>query len=244
MQESGLSVAEIYRRTRKVPDAAWNLYVARPIAAVVVQLVRGTPITPNQITLLSFVVAVASFGALAALPGHAMLILAVVAYELSYVLDCADGMLARFRSVQSTAGHLLDFLMDELKAFVMVAAVATRLFLERGDETFLLLGLGGLVCLATGTALTTFQRRPEIAGPARDPASGDPSLGARGVVRRVVGLVERVAKLLIHYPSYIWVAAIANRLDLFLYAYVGVNGLYAARTLASVFVRHGRPNPK
>src|SRR5438309_720417 len=91
--------------------------------------------------------------------------MAVLVFELSYVLDCADGMLARWRGTASPVGHLLDFLMDELKAFLLLAAVSVRLFREHGDVRFLLLGLFGLVALASGIALTTFVRRPEVAGP-------------------------------------------------------------------------------
>jgi hypothetical protein len=58
-------------------------------------------------------------------------------------------------------------------------------------------------------------------------------------VRRLVGLVEGAAKLVIHYPSYIWITVLAGRLDWYLFPYVAVNALYAARTLAAVAVRFG-----
>jgi hypothetical protein len=53
-------------------------------------------------------------------------------------------------------------------------------------------------------------------------------------------IVERVAKFLIHYPSYIWAAALAGRMELYLYPYVIVNALYAAKTLLGVALRFGR----
>ena len=92
-------------------------------------------------------------GLLMAWPGHAGLIGAVLIYQASYVLDCADGMLARLRGVASPAGHLLDFLMDELKAFAILAGAAVRLQLEHPAGPFLLLGLFVLVCLAFGSVL-------------------------------------------------------------------------------------------
>ena len=52
--------------------------------------------------------------------------------------------------------------------------------------------------------------------------------------------VERVAKFLIHYPSYIWLVALLGRLDLYFFPYVAVNAVYALRTLASVALRFGR----
>jgi phosphatidylglycerophosphate synthase len=229
-----MGAREVYQKTKKVPDLFWNRFVCRPLAAVLVDLVKASRVTPNQITLASFVVGMAASVLIVALPGRAGLIVAVGVYQGSYVLDCADGMLARWRGLASPAGHLLDFLMDELKAFAILAAAAIRLHLERPDGYFLFIGLGGLVALASGIALTSFLRHPEIAPPK---SSAAPS---QSFVARVVRGVEAVAKLLIHYPSYILYVAFTGRLELFLYPYVAVNALYAARAWLGVAVRFGR----
>lgn len=227
---------QIYLETRKLPDIFWNAYVCRPVAALLLSFIERTRVTPNQITLASLVVAAAAAALLLGVPGHTGLVLAIVVFELSYVLDCADGMLARLRGIASATGHLLDFLIDEIKAFLMIAAVALHLAMERQDAWwFLGIGLCGLVALATGIALTTFLRRPEIAGPAV-PAANAPRSG----LRRVIGWIEGVAKFVIHYPSYILFAAIAGRMELYLYPYVLVNALYAARAMLTVALRFGR----
>jgi hypothetical protein len=101
-----------------------------------------------------------------------------------------------------------------------------------------LLGLFGLVALASGIALTTFVRRPEVAGPAQPSAvtsSHPPSL-----LRRLVGVVESGAKFLIHYPSYLLYVALIGRIELYFWPYVAVNALYAARAFAGVAWRFGR----
>ena len=232
-----MSAAEVYRKTRKVPDLFWNAWVCRPIAAVLVDALKDTRVTPNQITLSAVFVALASVALLLLLPGHAGLIVAVIVFELSYVLDCADGMLARWRGIASPVGHLLDFLMDELKAFCLLAAVAARLFLEHGDPRFLLVGLFGLVALASGIALTTFVRRPEVAGEAK-PVVQDAT--APSLVHRLIGLVESGAKFLIHYPSYLLYVGVIGRIELYFWPYVAVNALYAARAFAGVAWRFGR----
>jgi len=229
-----MGAREVYQKTKKVPDLFWNRFVCRPLGAVVVDIVKGTRITPNQITLASFMVGVLAAALIIVLPGRAGLILAVLVYQASYVLDCADGMLARWRGIASPAGHLLDFLMDELKAFAILAAAAVRLHFEHPEQPFLLLGIGGLLCLASGIALTSFTRHPAIAPPKRDAAP------AQSLVARGVRLVESGAKFLIHYPSYILYVALTGRLEFFLYPYVAVNALYAARTWLGVALRFGR----
>jgi phosphatidylglycerophosphate synthase len=229
-----MGAREVYQKTKKVPDLFWNRYVCRPIAAVLVSAIRDTKLTPNQVTLASFVVGIASAGLLIALPGHIGLIVAVLVYQASYVLDCADGMLARWRGIASPAGHLLDFLMDELKAFAILAAAAVRLHLEHPEQPFLLVGIAGLLVLASGIALTSFLRHPAIAPPA---STGVPS---QSLLARLVRLIEAGAKFLIHYPSYLLYVALSGHLELYLYPYVAVNALYAARAWLGVALRFGR----
>ncbi|MCA9643149.1 MAG: CDP-alcohol phosphatidyltransferase family protein [Myxococcales bacterium] len=232
------SVVEIYQRTKKVPDLFWNRFVCRPIAAVVVKLLERTPVTPNQVTLAAFGVACIATAVLLLWPGYWGLLVGVVIYEASYVLDCADGMLARLRGIASKQGHLLDFLMDEIKAFMILGAVGVRLYLEAKQPLFLLLTVAGLVVLATGIAVTTFQRRPEIAGePAAAPA-GPPK--PKSMLQRLIALPMGVAKLLVHYPSYIWLAGAVGRIDFYFYPYLVVNALYAAKSIAWLGFRFGR----
>jgi phosphatidylglycerophosphate synthase len=229
-----MGAREVYQRTKKVPDLFWNRYVCRPLAAVLVNALKDTPVTPNQVTLASFVVGIASAGLLLALPGRPGLIVAVLVFQASYVLDCADGMLARWRGLASPAGHLLDFLMDELKAFAILAAAAVRLQTEHPEQPFVLLGIGGLVSLASGIALTSFLRHPEIAPPK---STVQPS---QSVVARAVRLVESGAKFLIHYPSYILYVAFTGHLELYFYPYLAVNVLYAAKSWLGVALRFGK----
>ncbi len=231
------AIAEVYRKTKKTPDLFWNTYVCRPPAAALVTALKETRVTPNQITLAAFVLAIVASVLIVYAPGYWGVLLGILVFQLSYVLDCADGMLARWRGIQSTRGHLLDFLMDEIKAFVVLASVSVRLFLDQADVRYLLLGIAGLVFLATGIAITTFQRRPEIVLPAPPAVQPAPP---RSLLMRGIAGAERVAKFLIHYPSYILYAALLGRLELYFFPYIAVNALYAARAWTSVALRFGR----
>lgn len=236
-----MGAIEVYKKTRKRPDLFWNTYVARPPAAVVVAVLAGTRTTPDQVTLAAFVVAMAAAAGIIALPGYWGFLAGVIVFELSYVLDCVDGMLARWRGTASATGHLLDFLMDEIKAFALLGAVAVRMFRQEHDARWLLLGVGGLVVLATGIAITTFQRRPEVSGKPAD--AKEAPAKPRGLIATLVGLPLTVAKFLVHYPSYILYVAIAGRPELYLVPYVTVNALYALKSLVWLALRFGRARP-
>jgi phosphatidylglycerophosphate synthase len=241
------AVADAYRRTKKPRDILWNRFVARPLAAVLLVPLARTPITPNQVTFLTLVVFVIGAAMLALCPGHDKLIIAVAILELSYILDCVDGQLARWKNMSSPVGAHLDFLMDEIKAFVLVAAVAIRLWRQSQSELWLVEGLLGLVAVATAISLTTFVRRPEYAaatGAAVSHGAGDYGEGFDAKPtkpsRSPVALVLALGSFLAHYPSYILFVAIANRMDLFLHVYAGLHAAQAGRALLGVALKLGR----
>lgn len=233
-------IVAIYRASKKKQDINWfTEWVARPPAAVVVYLVKNTRITPNQITFGSAVIAAAACAMIALLPGYTWLVVAAAVFELSFVLDCADGQLARHRKMASPLGHLLDFLMDELKAMLLLGCVAVRLWSETSDERILLVGIAGLFCLASGIALTSFMRRPEYG--AKPPTEDGQPAVARP--RGPIAVIEWAARVVVHYPQYIWLCALTNRIDVYFWAYAGVNALYLAKSLAAILLRLGRFAP-
>jgi phosphatidylglycerophosphate synthase len=240
------AVVDAYRRTRKPKDILWNRFVARPLAAVVIVPLARTRVTPNQVTLATLAVFLAGAALMALGRGWGALCAGAAILEVSYVLDCADGQLARLKGTSSPVGAHLDFLMDELKAFTLVAAVAIRLWLPAHDWHWLLEGLLGLVVVAGAISLTTFMRRPEYAA-ATDAAvrqgAGDYGEGfaaAAPARRSPLALLESLGRFVVHYPSYILFVALANRIDLFLHAYLALNAAYAARALLSIARALGR----
>jgi phosphatidylglycerophosphate synthase len=247
------AIADAYRRTRKPKDILWNRLVARPLAAVVIVPLARTRITPNQVTLATLPVFLAGAAVMIAVRSWGGLVAAAAILEFSYVLDCADGQLARLKGTSSPVGAHLDFLMDELKAFVLVAAVALRLWLLHRHDTaddvtggarWLVEGIAGLVIVAAAISLTTFMRRPEYAAAtgarvghgAGDYGEGFDAAPTKASSRSPLALVEALGRFIVHYPSYILFVALANRIDLFLHAYVALNAAYAARA----FLKLGR----
>lgn len=244
----------VYRRTRKKHDQLFNTYVMRPLAAVLVAAVSGTRITPNQLTLVNLAIFVASACILAAVPSWRGGLLAVAVLELSYCFDCADGMLARYKNLASKAGHLFDFFTDELKAVLLVATLAVRAWRtggfgvdarlwDAGDARFLLGGIAGVAVVASAISLTNFVRRPELSGretPVEAFYDASTSAAPASWSARVASLAATALRWLNHYPSHIWLWAIAGRLDLYLWIYVALNAAYLVRGWLGLAVRFGR----
>ena len=164
--------------------------------------------------------------------------MAALVFEFSFVLDCADGQLARLRKIASPVGHLLDFLMDELKAMLLFACVAVRLWQDTGDERLLVVGLFALFCLASGLSLTSFMRRPEYGAkpPTEDgqPAEvgGRTRPDRRSCSRRSSG--RRGSSSTIRSTS--GLSRSSNRIDIYFWAYAGVNVLYLGKSLAAILL--------
>jgi phosphatidylglycerophosphate synthase len=245
---------EIYRATRKKHDLLFNLYVMRPIAAVVVGLFAKTRITPNQVTILNLFIFVVAIALFVALPDYKGGLVAILVLETSYCLDCVDGMLARFKKIPSKEGHLFDFFTDEIKAVLLASALPIRFwragalgidgrFWEAGTAAFLLAGIFGAFTLASATSLTNFVRRPEVSGRAQQVEAHYETAQEtkpKSLVGRLAGLVTTFLRFLNHYPSHIWIFALVARLDVFFWIYIAINFLYLARGWLGIVLRFGR----
>jgi phosphatidylserine synthase len=246
---------DIYRATRKKHDLLFNVYMMRPIAAGVVAVVARTPATPNQITLLNLFIFIVAIGLFVALPDHVGGLVAVFVLEVSYCFDCVDGMLARHKKIASKEGHLFDFFTDEIKAVLLASALPIRFWRSgaigfdgtswpAGDPRFLLAGIAGAFVLASATSLTNFVRRPELSGRATTVEAHYETVveeKPRSLAGKIGGLVTTFLRFLNHYPSHIWIFALAGRLDVLFWIYLAINTLYLGRGWLGILLRFGRP---
>ena len=244
---------EIYRATRKKHDLVFNVYLMRPIAAQLVALLAPTGVTPNQITLLNLFMFIVAGAMLIALPTWQGGVLGIAMLEASYCFDCVDGMLARHKKIASKEGHLFDFFTDELKALLLASVLGIRLWRTgglgldlqpwpAGSPYFLLAGIAGAVVLASAVSLTNFIRRPELSGRETTVEAhyeANVEKRASSMVGRLAQLVTSFLRFLNHYPSHLWIFALAGRLDLVFWIYVAINLLYLARGWLGIILRFG-----
>ncbi|MCC6047056.1 MAG: CDP-alcohol phosphatidyltransferase family protein [Desulfurococcaceae archaeon] len=95
-----------------------NRRVSRRITYLIVR--RNIGITPNQLSLISFLLALlSSYLYLARLPA-----VAGVLVQLSSIVDGVDGELARIRGLQSRCGAFLDAVLDRYADIAIVVSAA------------------------------------------------------------------------------------------------------------------------
>jgi len=128
--------------------------IHRPLARRVVALLVRTPLTPNQVTLLSALVGVAS-GVLAAQAAArpAWRVGAGLLLFASVVLDCCDGQLARARGISSTYGAILDGIADYVVGVAIGLGAGLLLVRQTGNPWLWLVVLAGVASSAVQSAL-------------------------------------------------------------------------------------------
>ena len=152
-------VKENYRQAIEVSNVSdfWTIQVCRRIAAVFVILINHTPITPNIVTIASFAVNMAANYQL--LNNH--LGLAALLFFFAYVLDCADGQLARLRDVVSNFGRFFDPVLDGLKDLITFL-VLIAYFSETNLFYFSLIGMFNVsASIVFDWVRHTIQNRPK-----------------------------------------------------------------------------------
>ena len=159
------------RDDRYSPKAlAINRFFNRPLAGLLVRALYGTRVTPNQVTVGAFALAMA--GAYFFLRGRAWsFALGGILAQLSSIVDCADGMLARARGQSSEYGASLDLLLDRIDEFFLLAAAVLGYFAASGRLTMLILGLlgtAGFFLLTTLFYLIKNYRRDAAKGEAAE----------------------------------------------------------------------------
>jgi len=100
----------------------WDSYATLPLSIPLSEALVKTKITPNQVTILSFIVAL--FAIPCFIVGtYPYLLLAAIIYQFSYILDCVDGYIARKKGMRSGFGYWLDHVLDEVKLALLLIAL-------------------------------------------------------------------------------------------------------------------------
>ena len=110
-------------RATKADDGLVASVVSRPVARRLTPLALRAGLTPNTVTASSLVIGLGAAAAFAVGDRWA-LVLGAVLLQLSLVVDCVDGDVARYTRRFSAAGAWLDASTDRLKEFACYGGLA------------------------------------------------------------------------------------------------------------------------
>lgn len=115
---------ELFRRlTEPNEEGPVSKYFNRHFSHTVTRLVIKTNLTPNQITFLSFLVAIAA-GVLLANPSSKTILFGGILAQFSSILDGVDGEVARIKFSSSPFGAWFDTLLDRYGDTAIIAGAA------------------------------------------------------------------------------------------------------------------------
>lgn len=128
-----VSDKERLRSCIKNKDGWWASVFAGPLANRLLEPICEIPwLTPNQLTIVSFLVGlIASY--FFAQGDYSSLVIGAILVQLSLVIDCMDGQFARYSKKFSDFGAWLDRIADRLKDFAYFFSLAWGFFHIQGQ---------------------------------------------------------------------------------------------------------------
>jgi phosphatidylserine synthase len=121
-------------------DGFFSVYVLRRFSKLLTWVAVKIGATPNQVTIASF--AIGLFAAYLFAQGDFWSILVgAVLLQVSIIVDCVDGELARYTRKFSELGAWLDAITDRVKEYAVFLGLAYGAFVQNGQNLWLLAAL-------------------------------------------------------------------------------------------------------
>lgn len=194
-------------------DSLATRLLSRPVSKMMTRLLINTRITPNQITVLSFLLGLGSAGSFF-LGGYPMGVMGAALLLASIWVDGVDGEIARIKFMETKFGGKLDILCDNVVHIAVFFAIGMGLFHMHGEGIYIVLG-----SLAAVGSLLSFL----LIGAAVTAGKASASAGKGG---RKNDFVDKLANR--DFTHFLFVLALLDRLDVFIWlTAVGVNVLSA-----------------
>jgi hypothetical protein len=157
------------RLRRPWGDYPLTILIINPVNLRLVRMIGRTSITPNQISILSFIIIVLS-AILLSSTGYFFHAAGGILLLVSYIVDCLDGDLARYKSIESPLGAMLDSILDRCGDFAVILGVTINGWRLYGDVNwliggFVLVGMSQIYFYITDGILNKVisqTRRPEL----------------------------------------------------------------------------------
>ncbi|GAX60898.1 phosphatidylglycerophosphate synthase [Candidatus Scalindua japonica] len=130
-------------------------YIIRRISGFITGLIVKTPVTPNQVTILSLVTGITA----ALFFSHGSRIYTIIAgilYFVSTIFDQCDGEVARFKHMESEFGRAFDIIVDSIVNAGIVAGITVALYKNSGSGFHIIIGVMAITGISISILLATY----------------------------------------------------------------------------------------
>lgn len=187
----------------------------RKISALIAKPLAYTAIKPNHVTLFAFVL-----GMLAAVSmfqsSYGWVVFGSFLFVVAWIVDCADGMLARLKLEETRLGAWLDLVLDNVVNVAVFVALTKAVYTQAHHKDLVFYG-GGLLIFgaALSCAMVTYHLSHKNDQPKGATKTGE--------------TIEKVLERMIHRDFCLWLLlfAILNHLEIFFWAAVAGTNLFA-----------------
>jgi phosphatidylglycerophosphate synthase len=209
---------KLWNSLSSTADGVIDRFFNRPLGRPLSRLLVRTPISPNQVSIASILIGVASAWFFA----RGNFVIGALVFQLCAVIDCVDGDLARALFKQSRLGKWLDLAGDQVVHFSVFAAIGIGV--ARIDPSVPALALGASAALGVLLCFAVIVRALRMSGSQRGP--------------HLNKLLDATANR--DFSILLLVLALWGRMDLFLWmAGIGIHIFWMALLALQV----GRPTP-
>lgn len=125
-------------QANRVDDGFYSTFVVRKLSKPMTAVALRLGMSPNSITLISFAVGLLAAGSFA-LGDRWALVIGAILLQLSLIIDCVDGEVARATRKFSALGAWLDASTDRVKEYLAYAGLAAGAALHGVDIWWLAL---------------------------------------------------------------------------------------------------------
>jgi phosphatidylserine synthase len=141
------------KMANRANDGFFSVYVLRRFSKLLTWVAVKIGATPNQVTIASFAIGLyAAF--LFAQGDFWSILIGAVLLQVSIIVDCVDGELARYTRKFSELGAWLDAITDRVKEYAVFLGLAYGAYVQSGQNLWLLAAL--LMALQTFRHLSDY----------------------------------------------------------------------------------------
>jgi CDP-L-myo-inositol myo-inositolphosphotransferase len=127
----------------KMNDGPVSTYLNRPLSTLISRVLSRYPISPNQISLISFLASAVAAG-LFAVGSYPTLIAGGLVAQFASILDGSDGEVARLKYQGSDYGGWLDSVLDRYADALLLFGLTWHLFVNGSTDVAFIVGFGSI----------------------------------------------------------------------------------------------------